>query len=297
MPPPLIMVENFRAMFYAPFYLALTTGAYAEEGLTIDLQASPSPADSTRRLAEGSADIMWGGPLRVLIDHDADPASDVQCFHAVVCRDPFFIVGRTPAPGFALPDLRHLRFATVSEVPTPWICLAHDLRTAGIDPATLPRHASGTMADNADALRRGELDAVQLFQPYVEQLVQEGAGHIWAAAARRGPAAYTTLIARRRVLQGRRPELAAMARAMGKTLHRIATTPGAGLAPYLHDLFPDLEPPLLAACIDRYKSLDLWNEDPDLLRTGFDWLREAMIAAGTIRRGASFEECVDTGLL
>lgn len=293
MPAPLIMVENFRAVFYAPFYLALTTGAYADEGLEIDLQSSPSPADTVRRLAEGSADVMWGGPLRVLIDHDANPDSDVRCFHPVVCRDPFFLVGRTPAPAFTLQDLRHLRLATVSEVPTPWICLAQDLRNADIDPASLPRRTTGSMAENADALRQGDLDAVQLFQPYAEQLVQEGAGHIWAAAAARGPAAYTTLIARRHLLETRRPELAAMARAMAKTIQRIAATPGAELAPYLRDLFPHLAPPLLAACIDRYKTLDLWNDDPALLRQGFDWLGQAMLAAGAIRRAAPIEACID----
>ncbi len=82
MSPPLIVVENFRAMFYAPFYLAQTTGAYAAEGVVIDLQASPSPTDSGRRIAEGSADVMWGGPLRVLMDHDLD-LSHVPLKHAV----------------------------------------------------------------------------------------------------------------------------------------------------------------------------------------------------------------------
>lgn len=296
MAAPLIVVENFRAMFYAPFYLAQTTGAYADEGVVIDLQPSPSPADSARRLLDGSVDIMWGGPLRVLLMHDADPASDVQCFHPVVTRDPFFIVGRTPASGFTVADLTGVRFASVSEVPTPWICLAHDLRTAGIDPASLNRHTTGTMAANADALRRGELDAVQLFQPYAEHLVQDGM-HIWAAAADRGPVAYTTLVARRHVLQTRRPELLAMGRALDTTLRRIAATPGAELAPYLAAQFPDLDPAILAACIDRYRSLGLWNNDPAVLRHGFDWLRTAMLAAGTITHGAPFEACVDTGLI
>jgi NitT/TauT family transport system substrate-binding protein len=30
-----------------------------------------------------------------------------------------------------------MRIATVSEVPTPWLCLQEDLRQAGIDPARL----------------------------------------------------------------------------------------------------------------------------------------------------------------
>jgi NitT/TauT family transport system substrate-binding protein len=297
MAAPLVVVENFRAMFYAPFYLAHTTGAYADEGVSVVLQSSASPAESARRLGEGSAEIMWGGPLRVLIDHDRNPASELQCFCPVVCRDPFFVIGRTPKPNFTFADLTTVRLGTVSEVPTPWICLAHDVRSAGIDPASLDRRRDASMADNAGALRRGELDAVQLFQPYAEHLLADGAGHVWYAAANRGPTAYTTFVARKAVLESRRIELAAMTSAMAKTLRRIAATPGAALAPLLRTQFPDLAPEVLAACIDRYKALGLWSADPTLLRGGFDWLRAAMLAAGTIQREISFEACVDNGLM
>lgn len=297
MSPPLIVVENFRALFYAPFYLAQTTGAYAAEGVAIDLQASPSPADSSRRVAEGSADVMWGGPLRVLIDHDADRSSDVRCFHAVVCQDPFFVIGRTPAPHFTLADLVGPAFGTVSEVPTPWICLKHDLRTAGIDPASLSRRTGGTMAQNADALRQGTLDVVQVFQPHAEQLLGDGTGHVWYAAADRGPTAYTTLVARRPVLTRRRAELTGMSRAITRTLGWMAVTPSQEITPHLREHFPDLSLALPGTCIDRYKALKLWDDDPDLLRKGFEWLRTAMLAAGTISHGASFEACVDQGLI
>ena len=54
------------------------------------------------------------------------------------------------------------------------------------------------MAENAVALRTGKLDAVQLFQPYAEELIASGAGHVWNAAASRGLTAYTTLVTRRR---------------------------------------------------------------------------------------------------
>ena len=55
------------------------------------------------------------------------------------------------------------------------------------------------MAENAAALRAGKLDAVQLFQPYAEELIASGAGHVWYAAALRGLTAYTTLVTRRDV--------------------------------------------------------------------------------------------------
>ena len=297
MPEALIISENFRALFYAPFYLAHATGAYAAEGVAVSLQASPSPEASSRALREGTVDLMWGGPLRVLLLHEADPACDLQCFQPVVCRDPFFIIGRTPAPGFTVADLASVRLATVAEVPTPWLCLQDDLRRAGIDPARLTRRADLTMAESAAALWRGEVDAVQLLQPYAEQLLQDGTGHLWYAAATRGPTAYTTFVARQATLQQRRPELVAMTRAMTATLGWLARTPGAEVAPLLQSYFPDLPAPLVASCIDRYRALGLWNGDAALLRQGFGRLREAMLSGGALQRGASFEACVDTGLI
>ncbi len=53
------------------------------------------------------------------------------------------------------------------------------------------------MEANAQALRDGQVDAVQLFQPYAEALLSSGAGHLWYAAATRGPTAYTTFVTRR----------------------------------------------------------------------------------------------------
>ena len=88
----------------------------------------------------------------------------------------------------------------MSEVPTPWICLADDLRRAGVDPARLDRVSDRTMEENAGALRAGTVDAIQVFQPYAEQLIASGAGHVWNAAATRGLTAYTTLVTRRAVL-------------------------------------------------------------------------------------------------
>jgi len=72
-----------------------------------------------------------------------------------VTRDPFFLVGREPRTDFDLRELAALRIGTVSEVPTPWLCLQDDLRRAGIDPATLDRVTNQTMAENTAALRAG----------------------------------------------------------------------------------------------------------------------------------------------
>lgn len=288
--------ENFRALFYAPFYAAYATGAFAEAGVEVVLVPSPSPPHAAKALRAGEVDVMWGGPLRVMMTHDSEPDSDLVCFCDVVARDPFFIIGATPRPDFRFADLTGLRFGTVSEVPTPWICLADDMRRAGIDANALPRIADRSMDENEAALRAGTLDAVHVFQPHAERLLASGAGHLWYAAATRGLTAYTTLVTRRGTLERQQDELLRMTRAVHRTLGWFARTPALEIAGKLREYFPDVAPEIFAGAIERYRGLSLWGSDPVIRREGYDRLHAAMRAAGALSRDIAFEACVDTQL-
>ncbi|MGD9886045.1 MAG: ABC transporter substrate-binding protein [Reyranella sp.] len=293
---PIVLSENFRALFYAPFYAALATGAFRDAGVEVILRPSPSPRAAAAALRAGEADVMWGGPLRVMIVHASEPGADLVCFADVVARDPFFVIGARPRPDFKLADLARLRFAAVAEVPTPWICLAHDLRLAGIDPDRLEPLIGPAMADNARVIRAGTLDAAQLFQPHAEALIAAGVGHVWYAAATRGLTAYTTLVTRRATLETRQDELLAMTIGMHRTLSWFAAVPPAEIARLLAGYFPDVAPALFAAAIARYRALGLWGADPLIRREGYDWLHAAMRAHGTLGRDVAYETCVDTTL-
>ena len=288
--------ENFRALFYTPFYAAHATGAYQAEKVDVDLRNSPDPALTAADLRAGRIDVMWGGPLRVLLTHAADPAAEIVCFCDVVARDPFFVIGREPRPDFRPRDLAGVRFASVSEVPTPWLCLQDDIRRDGADPAALNRTNGPSMAENTAALRAGTLDAIQVFQPYAEELLRSGAGHVWYAAANRGLTAYTTLVTRRPLLIERRDELAAMVRAMHRTLRWIAATPGQEIAAALGSFFPAVPAEIYAAAIDRYRALGLYATDPITRREGVDRPAAAMRSGGALDRDIPFEAVVDNSL-
>ncbi len=284
--------ETLRAAFYAPYYLALARGAYAQEGVEVRSLTAPSPGTAAKGLLDGSVDVCWGGPMRVMQEYDRDRSSDLVCFAEVVTRDPFFLVGRTPAPGFTLSDLVGKRFGSVSEVPTPWLCLQHDLRLAHVDPARLDRIANRTMAENAAALLQGELDVAQLFQPFAEQLLQNGA-HLWHAQASRGHTAYTCFYARAVTLERRRSELAAMVRAVYRTQKFVATADAVAIADSIRAFFPTIPPALLAAACTRYQALRIWGRDPVLSRAGYERLRESLLSGGFVAVGKSFEAAVD----
>jgi NitT/TauT family transport system substrate-binding protein len=137
---------------------------------------------------------------------------------------------------------------------------------------------------------------VQLFQSYAEALIASGAGHVWYAAASRGLTAYTTLVTRRTTLAARSAELLRMTLAMHRALHWFAKTPAGTIAGTLRSYFPDVEPAIFAAAVERYRGLGLWGPDPVIRREGYDRLHAAMRAAGTLSRDIAYEDCVDTTL-
>ncbi|WP_428537450.1 ABC transporter substrate-binding protein [Rhodopila sp.] len=288
--------ENFRALFYAPFYAAYATGHYAQQGVEVDFRLSSHPDRTAAALRSGEVEVMWGGPLRVLLTHAADPSSDLVCFCDVVARDPFLVIGRERRASFRPADLIDVRLGTVSEVPTPWLCLQDDIRRDGADPASVDRVTDATMAANAAALREGRLDAVQVFQPYAEDLLASGDGHLWYAAADRGLTAYTTLVTRRSVMARKRPELLGMVRALDRTLRWMRATPGEEIQRVLAGYFPDVSAAVFAAAIDRYRGLQLYGPDPVTRREGFDRLATAMRSGGALNREVAFESCVDNSL-
>jgi NitT/TauT family transport system substrate-binding protein len=288
------LYENFRALLYAPFFAAHALDAYATEGVAVELMASPEPGFGARQVLAGAAELTWGGPMRVLHTYDQRPDCDLVCFGEVVGRDPFSLIGRTPRPDFALTDLAHLTLASVSEVPTPWLCLQDDIRRAGLDPTRLARVADRSMADNVAALAAGTVDVVQLFEPYVTQALATR-GHVWYAGASRGPTAYTCFYATRAQVERQRDAFRRMTRALYRTLKWLHGQPADAIAARVAAFFPAIDAPTLRAAIARYQQLGIWNRDPELSRDGFERLAGALVSGGLIRHPAAFARCVDNG--
>src|ERR1700749_2485570 len=188
----IILQESLRGVFYAPFYVALARDAYAAEGVAVRFVSSPRPGDAARNVMDGVVDVCWGGPMRVMQAYQQRPDCDLVTFPGVVPPDPFRLLAREPHPDLVLRDLLDVRVATVSEVPTPWMCLQEDLRRAGITPSDLTRVGDRTMADNGGALRRGGVAVVKVFEPFAATLLAECVVNLGYAQQSRGPTSDTT---------------------------------------------------------------------------------------------------------
>ena len=233
--------------------------------------------------------------MRVMKASDGGP-TPLVCFCEVVSRDPFFLIGRRRSSTFRLTDLPSLRFAAVSEVPTPWQCLQHDLREAGVDPSGLARAPDKSMAENFAALAKGEIDVMQAFEPFATLAARQGAGDILYAASARGPTVYTTFITTRRAIARDRVAFAALTRAMGRMLAWLAEHAGEELAETTAPFFPDVARDVLASALERYRQAKIWARTPDVSRQGFARLGQSLLSGGFISRMPVYEECVEQGV-
>lgn len=293
---PIILYENLRTVAYAPFYLAIARGDWAAEGLDVEVRLSPEPVETAEGLLDGRADVSWGGPMRVMLHHDRDPDCPLVCFGQVVARDPFILVGRRFKRRFQMIDLKSMRIAVASEVPTPWMCLQDDLRRAGLDPARIDRAPDAPMAENIQRLVRGEVDVAQVFEPYAAMAELDGIGHVWRRCATRGDMGYTSFYATNAFVAGNRAACIALLRGVHRAVRALYSQPLKTTAKAVAEFFPDLPRPVLTRAIRGYRNARLWASSTELPVQSVVALKAALLSGGLIARDIPYERIVDDTL-
>ena len=290
------LYENLRACSYTPFYLAQTLGFFEEEGLDINLQLSPSPPETAQGLIDGRADVSFGGPMRVLMHHNTDDNCPLICFGQVVARDPFILVGQTPNPTFCFQDLIGPKIGVATDVPTPWMTLQDDLSRAGVNPNSINKSVDKTMQEHTVLFKKGELDIVQVFEPYAQELLESG-GHVWHRFSTRGDIAFTTFYATRNFVNSNRFACRSLIKAINKSLNKIHQSSAAEISDAIRPFyFPYLTPNAYENIITRYKDSKLWPKTTALPVESFARLKAALLSGGLIQKDIPYDRIVDQEL-
>lgn len=293
---PIRLVENLRAVPYAPIYYALSGSYFSDEGLAVEVLMAPSTPETAAILLRGEGDVAWGGPMRVLLLHDEDGDCPLVCFGQIVARDPFVLLGRTPNPAFRFTDLIGLEVGVATDVPTPWLTFQDDLARAGVPPESIRRGPTRSMAEAVEAFRRGELDVIQVFEPWATTLTAEAGAHVWHRFSVRGDIAYSTFYTTRRFLSDSPDTCRRLVRGMARAQADFHEAPLPQIAERLQPYFPDLEVAALARMVDDYRRAGLWARTPDLPPTALLRLKAALVSGGLLKRDTPYERVVDVGL-
>ena len=286
---------TFHHVFYAPYYVTLHRGLFAEHGLEL---TTTVPGDGRLVLAgqaSGEIDVALGGIMRSLVSYNAGETDAPIHFTRVNDRDGFFLVGRSTA--FDWPDLLGRRLILFSEAPTPWYVLRALLRERGLDPDQIEAIPGMPAPAAAEAFQRGEADFLQCPAQVAEALVADGSATIVREMGREGgPIPYSSYSARRAVLDSQAETIGAFIRAHVATLEWMRQASGAEIWETIAPSFADADAAVYRRAVERYHRLGVWSSDATLPHASFDRLADLMHRGGLIERVAPYEACCDDTL-
>ena len=291
----LALMAPFHSVFYAPQFVAIHRGLFADEGLDVTAR-TPGRAESTvSALLDGSIDIAMGGIMRSLDLADRD-GRFLPHFIEVNSRNGFFLLAREPRPDFTWKDLEGREVISFAEAPTPWQCMLTVLRTHGVDPARVRITRDLPSPYAVAAFRAGRGDFLEQGQTVVEELLAEGAAHLIASMGEAtGPVPFSSFMTTPAFLAGERPVLERFTRAVYRTQRWMAAASARDIASSIAPAFPDIDPVIREKAVDRYLRQGTWARDPLIRRPGYDYLQRILLDGGFIKKGTHrYEDLVDT---
>ena len=266
--------EVTHSVFYAPQYVALEQGFFADEGLNIELTNGGGADKVMTAVLTGQADIGLAGPE----------------------RDGSFLVGREDVP-FSWELLRGKTVIGGRAGGVPEMTLEYVMRQNGVVPGT-DATVDTTVQFNmmAGAFTGGNGDFVTLFEPTATEVAQAGKGYILASIGQEsGEIPYTAYFASQAYIKDHADIVQRFTNAIARAQKWIAEHDAAETAEIIAPQFPDTSVPVLTQVVQRYKDIDAWNATPVMTQPSLERLETVMETAGVLDHAdwVDFDRLVD----
>jgi len=256
--------EVVRSILYAPAYVAISKGFFAEGGIEQTLSTANGGDKSTAALLSGSADIALIGPETAIYVQNSDSPTKIPIFCGLTATDGFMLIGREKISKFEWSMLKGKEILGFRPGSTPLLFLEAALRKNGID----PQKDVKLMNNVAIPARLGSWLAGQnqfaiFIEPDASQLELDGNGHFLASIGETiGPADYTTFMATDKYIRENPDVIQAWTDAIYKGQTWTAAAAPAEIAQVLGAFFPGVNPQALIAAVERYRRLKIWKTTP-----------------------------------
>ena len=281
----LTLSEVTHSVFYAPQYVALEKGFFAEEGLEIELINGGGADKVMTSVLTGEAEIGFCGPeacIYVLNQGKEDPP---VIFAQMTKRDGSFLVGRENQ-AFSWDQLKGKTIIGGRKGGVPEMTLEYVMRQNGVVPgedATVDTTVQFNMM--AGAFTGGNGDYVTLFEPTATEVEANGQGYVLASiGAESGEIPYTAYFTSRSYAEESRDVIQRFTNAIAKALKWVKEHDAAETAAAIAPQFPDTSVETLTTVVERYQAIDAWNDTPVMQKDALERLETVMETAGELKR-------------
>ncbi|MGW6659672.1 ABC transporter substrate-binding protein [Rhodococcus sp. NPDC055024] len=245
-------------VMYLPLYRALDRGYLADEGLDVDIVrlGDTGIADA---FAHDRVDVALGGLWRPVMYRGRGP--DLRAFAVVCARIPQMLVGREPHDSFEWQQLAGRTVVLPAYPCSSWMSFSSTLVRHGVDPTGV-RFVRDIAESEAMALwDAGMGEYILAMTPSDQALLSRGSHSVADLAEWGGPVPWSTLYSTPRTLRRIDGLAEKFGRALTRSVNDLRTTTAADAASLLCREFPDLEPRIIAASVERLQRVGMWPRD------------------------------------
>lgn len=287
--------EVTHSVFYAPQYVAIEKGFFADQGIEIELTNGQGADKVMSAVLSDNADIGFAGPEASIYVYNEGKEDFTKIFAQITKCDGSFLVSREEIKDFKWSDLKGKHILPGRKGGVPYMALEYAMRKNGIDPyADLNMDNSIQFGLMAGAFAAGTGDFVTLFEPTASTMVKEGKGHIVASVGKEaGNMPYTAYFAKGSYIEKNKDIIQRFANAVAKGQKWVSEHTAQEIADAIKGSFPDTDIEILVSAIARYKEIGAFSETPVMSQESFDLLQTVITSAGELKKNAPFEKVVD----
>lgn len=292
----LTLNEVAHSIFYAPMYVAIEEGYFADEGIDLTLETGYGADKTMTAVLSGDADIGFMGSEASIYAYLEGANDPVVNFAQLTQRAGNFLVAREPMDDFKWTDLKGTEVLGGRKGGMPQMVFEYILKNNGIDPANdLSIDQSIDFGSTAAAFSGGIADFTVEFEPGATTLEEEGTGYVVASLGTdSGYVPYTAFSAKSSFIMSNPEAIQKFTNALQRGMDYVNSHSPEEIAVIIEPQFPETSLSTITTIVNRYAQQDSWKENLIFEESSFDLLQDILESAGELKTRAPYGELVDT---
>lgn len=293
---PVVLNEVAHSIFYAPMYVAIEEGYFADEGIDLTLITGFGADKTMTALLTGEADIGFMGSESTIYTYKEGASDYAVNFAQLTQRAGNFLVSREPIEDFTWDMLIGKDVLGGRAGGMPEMVFEYILKKNNIDPANdLSIDQSIDFGSTAAAFSGGQGDFSVEFEPHATSLEAKGDGYVVASLGEdSGYVPYTAFSARKSYIEKNPAVIESFTRALQKGMDYVQTHTPAEIAKVIAPQFAETDLATIETIVGRYAAQDTWKSDLVFSEDSFTLLENILEEAGELDGRVPYDDLVDT---
>lgn len=288
--------EVAHSIFYAPMYVAIEEGYFAEEGIDLTLVTGFGADKTMTAVLTDEADIGFMGSESTIYTYAGGTEDYVVNFAQLTQRAGNFLVSREPVEDFDWDMLIGKNVLGGRAGGMPQMVFEYILKKNNIDPATdVNIDQSIDFGSTAAAFSGGNADFTVEFEPHATSLEEKGDGYVVASLGEdSGYVPYTAFSAKKSYIEANPEIIQAFTNALQKGMDYVQTHTPEEIAKVIAPQFEETELSTLTTIVTRYYEQDTWKDNLIFEEDSFDLLQNILEQSGVLEQRVPYEDLVTT---